>query len=348
MIQIAHLSTRLVRTLWILSLHVSWGLLGLWTALALFFTAPGPRWLAALAALAVAAIYVRAFKWPFSARRTSLLGALGATVVVCVWYFVFVIPDPNRDWAPYHSVKSRIELKGDKIYVKNVRNFIWRSSTDFTPGFYEREYDLNALNSMYYVVVPLAGIDAVAHVFVSFGFSDGKHVSISVEGRREVNRPYQVIPSIFRQFQLIYAVGDERDLIGLRGAVWKHPVRFYPARATPQAIRAIFVDMMERAHSLEEHPEFYNLFTNNCMNNLSHHLRRLGGRSVPSDLSLLLTGLSDRVAYRYGFIDTDLPFPVAREVFRIDEWMQTIALDETFSARLREHLREVTAKARQR
>jgi hypothetical protein len=123
---------------------------------------------------------------------------------------------------------------------------------------------------------------------------------------------------MFRQFQLIYIIGDERDVVGLRGAIWQDPVYFYPARTTQERKQAIFVDMMERAHSLEEHPEFYHLLLNNCMNNITYHLRRLGGRPLPHDLQVLLTGMSDRVAHRLGYLDTDLPFETARQAFRVD------------------------------
>jgi hypothetical protein len=134
-------------------------------------------------------------------------------------------------------------------------------------------------------------------------------------------------------------VGDERDVVALRGKVWQNEVRFFPVRTTKDRMRALFVDMMERAHSLEEHPEFYNLVTNNCMNNITYHIRRLGGRPLPSDWRLLFTGFSDRLAYDYGFIDTDLPFEKAREAYRIDEWMRDAPLDDKFSVRLRETLR---------
>jgi hypothetical protein len=144
---------------------------------------------------------------------------------------------------------------------------------------------------------------------------------------------------MFRQFQLIYVIGEERDVVALRGAIWKSEVRFYPARSTPEGRRALFLDMMRRAHALEEHPEFYNLFANNCMNNITYHLRRLGGLSLPSELRLLLTGFSDRAAYDYGFIDTNLPFEEAREAYRVDEWIQNTSLDEGFSDRLREQLK---------
>jgi hypothetical protein len=330
-----------------------WGL-GLWTTLAAFFTASDKFWLASGLAAGIAGVYVSTrreqfrlndwFRLPWPAKWRSK-AALIVTAIVAVYYFGFVTPDPNQDWAPEQARMPHVEIDGDTIHVDNVRNFTWHTATDFTPGFYDRTYDLHKLDSVYYVVASMPKWEAVAHVFICFGFSDGQYVAVSVEGRRRKGQPYRLIPSMFRQFQLIYIVGDERDVVGLRGAIWKKPVYFYPVRTTPERKRAIFLDMMERAHSLEEHPEFYHLIVNNCMNNITYHLRRLGGRPLPFDLQVLLTGISDRVAYYFGYIDTDLPFDEARQAFRVDQWMQGTPLDESFAQRLRETLRRQEAAA---
>ncbi|MFO0948309.1 MAG: DUF4105 domain-containing protein [Planctomycetota bacterium] len=298
-----------------------WILLGAWVALAVYYTVPLPGWLVTALAIGIAILFVRAqrerfrfYQWfhtPWRSKRFSA-SALVVTLAVSIFYFGFVVPDPNVEWAPEQARHPVVEFDGDKVRISNIRNFTWRTATDFTPGWYDREYDLNKLETMYYVVVPLPMFNGVAHVFVCFGFSDGKSVAVSVEGRRMKGQRYELIPSMFRQFQLVYVVGDERDVVGIRGAVWKKPVFFYPARTTQERKRWIFVDMMKRAHSLEDHPEFYHLITNNCMNNILYHLRRLGGRPLPHDLRVLMTGLSDRVAYNLGYIDTDLPFEKAR------------------------------------
>src|SRR5262249_33852039 len=157
-----------------------------------------------------------------------------------------------------------VEVVGDKVHVSNVRDFIWRTPTDFTAQYRERVYDLNALSTMYYVLSPILQRDEVAHVWVCFGFTDGQHVAVSVEARLVKGHSFRWLGSMFHQFHLIYVIGEERDVVGLRGAIWKNEVRFYPARTTRERMRALFLDMMERAGYLEEHPEFYNLFTNNC------------------------------------------------------------------------------------
>jgi hypothetical protein len=326
----------------------AWWFVGVWSALAFYYTGPGSRWFTGAMAAGLLGLFwfarrepLRLWQWFGTAwsdkRRTTV--ALAAAAAVAVYYFGFVTPDVNVEWSPEQARHPHVTIDGDLIHVENVRNFTWRSRTDFTPGFYERTYDLKKLNSMYYVVAPMPGLDAVAHVFVCFGFSDGQTVAVSVEGRRRLGQSYQLIPSMFRQLQLMYVVGDERDVVGLRGAVWKTPVFFYPARTTPRRMRAIFKSMMQGAHDLEEEPEFYNLIWNNCMTRILMHLRRLGGHSLPHDLQVLLTGLSDRVAYRLGYIDTDLSFAQARRAFRVDPWMQSTPLDETFGRRLRETIR---------
>jgi hypothetical protein len=345
---VVRLARKIVATLWRVVCVVSWCLLGLWTALALFYNAPLSPWLGAVLALGVAVVYAAAlrerfFVWgrrgvPWREVRRSV-AALAVTAAVAVWYFGFIKPDPNQDWIPKHARMPHVEVVGDKVHVSNVRNFTWRTPTDFTPAYYDRVYDVDTLRSMYYVLSPIHGLDEVAHVWVCFGFADGQDVAVSVEARLVKGSSFRLLGSMFRQFQLIYVIGDERDVVGLRGAVWENEVRFYPIRATKERMRAYFLDMMERAHSLEEHPEFYNLFANNCMNNITYHMRRLGFCSIPSELSLLLTGFSDRVFYDYGYIDTDLPFEKAHRAYRIDEWMRSTKLDETFSKRLRETLR---------
>ena len=239
-----------LRRAWRISAAATWWGLGLWTTLAAFFTVFISTWLASALAAAIAALYLSTrrehfhfsqwFQLPWQAKRRST-AALVVTAIVAIYYFGFVVPDPNQEWATEQAHVPHVEIDGDKIHVSNVRNFTWRSATDYTPGYYDRVYDLNKLDSMYYVVASMPMWEAVAHVFVCFGFCDGQDVAVSVEGRRVKGRPYRLIPSMFRQFQLIYVVGDERDVVGLRGAIWKKPVYFYPVRTTAERKRAIFL-----------------------------------------------------------------------------------------------------------
>ena len=51
---------------------------------------------------------------------------------------------------------------------------------------------------------------------MSFIFDNAPPLSISIETRPEVGEDFAPIASLFKQFELIYVVGDERDLVRLR------------------------------------------------------------------------------------------------------------------------------------
>jgi hypothetical protein len=334
----------LLRRAGVVVARVAWIAAGLWTTLALFFAAPVQPWARTAFAAALFTAFVLALRRPHGATglrdrmlpsRGLAAAAAAAAVAHAGYYFLVAKPDPNQDWAPDHARVPAVEFDGDFVRVRDVRSFDWRPDGSFTPGFFDAVYDVRKIDSMDYVVAPFSPESTVAHVFVCFGFSDGQRVAVSVEGRRLRGQSYSPIGSLFRSHQLIYVVGDERDVVGVRGAVWEQRVQLYPARSTDERKRALFRDMMRRADSLEEHPEFYNLVTNNCMNNIIRHLRVLGGRELPSEWRVLLTGLSDRVAYNLGYLDTELSFREARAFFRVDELIRRYIDDPDFSRRIR-------------
>ena len=203
---------------------VWWGL-GVWTVLAAFFIVFSSIWLASALGLAIAALYWNTrrekFHWlqwlqlSWSAKWRSTT-AVVVSAIVAIYFFAFVVPNPNQKWSPEQAYQPHVEILGDKVHVSHVRNFTWHTATDFTAGYYDRVYDVSKLDSTYYVVASMPLWEAVAHVFVCFGFSDGQHVAISVEGRRMEGQRDRLIPSMFRQYQMIYVVGDERDVVGLR------------------------------------------------------------------------------------------------------------------------------------
>jgi hypothetical protein len=324
-----------------LAAFLAWHLAGAWTTLGLFYTTPGPAWLRGGLAAAAMTLFIVAWRRRRTRGRWLIAGAAVA-VAYAGYHFLALKPQRTRDWAIDHAVMPQVQIDEPLVRVRNARRFTWRSERDFTPGYYDAVYDLEKLDSMHYTVAPFSKGGGLAHVFLCFGFADGQHVAISVEARRRRDQAYEPVASLFRRYQLMYVVGDERDIVGLRGVAAKGRVQLYPARTTPPRRRAIFLDMMRRAAELDERPEFYNLATSNCMSNILVHLRRLnegvdgaGKRPIPNELRLALTGFSDRVAYDLGYLDTDLPFAQAREVFRIDERIRRHLGDADFSQRIR-------------
>lgn len=265
-----------------------------------------------------------------------LLAALIPLVGLAVMW-AFLTPSHARRWAEEQSVLPEAEFLGHLVRVRGVRNFHWTSATDFRPAWEDRTYDLDGIASAWYVLVPFSRKwRGPAHAFVSFGFDDGQYVAISIEARREAGESYGVLKGLLRRFELLYVIGDERDLIGRRAVYDGADVFLYPIRADRQAIRAVFQAMLERANAIHTRPEFYNSFTNNCTLNLVRHVNQLAPGRIPSSWRIVLPGYSDEVIHRLGLIDSTGAMAEVRERFRINERARAALQEPDFSRRIRE------------
>ena len=124
-------------------------------------------------------------------------------------------PSNERDWQVDVAMLSYAEIEGDVVTVHNIRNFDYRSETDYTPAYYDKRFDLRKLEGADLVASYWMG-PAIAHIFVSFAFAGGDHLAISIETRKEKGEGYSTFKGFFRQYELYYVVADERDVIRLR------------------------------------------------------------------------------------------------------------------------------------
>lgn len=250
-----------------------------------------------------------------------LLVILASVIVVTIFVRnVINSPSNDRNWNEDQMVLPSAMIKGNLITINNVRNFEYASTTSFIAKYYDETYDLNKLIKVWYVVEPFSGIPGSAHTFLSFEFENDKFVSISVEIRKEEGEKYHPVKGLFNQYELMYVIADERDVIKLRSNYRKDLVYVYPIRAPKEKMKSLFVDMLERANHLRDNPEFYNTITNTCTTNIVAHVNKITPKRIPFfNLRILLPANSDKLAYKLGLIDTDLPFDEARQKYFIND-----------------------------
>ena len=206
---------------------------------------------------------------------------------------------------------------GDAVTIENLRHATYRSTEDYDVRWCRRRFDLGAIERVDFVVEPFASWRGPAHTFLTFGFSDGEYVAISVEIRKEQGESFSALKGVFKQYEIMYVVGDERDLIGLRVNYRKNPVYVYPVKASEEQVRELFVAMLERANELAKQPEFYNTLTNTCTTNIVRHMEELTGEDLPMNMQILFPGYSDSLAFDLGLVDYEGRLEQARRRFRI-------------------------------
>lgn len=260
-------------------------------------------------------------------------------IIICIFVLVslFTSPSNDRDWNDDQKILSAVEINNNLVSIKNIRNFSYASTTSYTTKYYDKSFDINKIKKVWYVVEPFSGIPGSAHTFLSFEFENDQFVSISVEIRKEKGEKFHPIKGLFNQYELMYVIADEKDVIKLRSNYRKDLVYLYPINAPKEKVAELFLDMVKRVNKLNESPEFYNTVTNTCTTNIVEHVNKITPKRVPFfNLRILLPANSDKLAYELGLIDTTLPFEQARVRYFINYKAMKYADDPDFSLKIRE------------
>jgi hypothetical protein len=279
-------------------------------------------------AAAVALLWRRLGRLPLAVFAAVFAGFL------LVWSGVR--PSNDRDWQSDVARLPWAEIEGDRVTLHDIRNFDYRSETDYTPRYYDKTFDLRELDSVDLFAVYWMG-DAIAHVMVSFGFAERDFVAVSIETRKETSESYDTIRGFFRQYELTYVVADERDLVRLRTNYRKNPpedVYLYRTNAPPENARRFFLDYLREVNELHEQAKFYNTGTTNCTTNVLRHTRVNPGRRGWS-WKILLSGYAPLYVYEHGGLDTSLPFETLRERSHVNAAAQAAGTASDFSQRIR-------------
>ncbi len=307
-----------------------------WAALALWFDGPNSRVLAATlcAAMGLTSLLLAARVRPV---LRGLLAAIVPVALVALWW-ASISPSNSGDWSPDVARTARAAFHGSSVTIENVRNFRYRSETDYDQRWETRTYELNGIRGVD-LFMSFWGPTQIAHTIASWDFDDGQHLAISIETRKKKGQSYSAVRGFFRQYELYYVVADERDLIGLRTNYRGEQVYLYHIRASASQARALLVDYLEEANHLAEHPEWYNALMQNCTTTIRGHAQHIGaGRRL--DWRLLANGHLDQLLYERGQIDTGVPFGELRARSNITERAKAAGDSADFSARIRQGLPE--------
>ena len=319
-----------------LFLELAVSLLHVWSLLALgycsFPSQPGLRG-ALVAAYGIGILLTLSRIRP---RRTGLLLSLLGFATVAIW-FISIRPKTDAAYAE-GVVMPCVVFNGDQVTIQNVRNITNYSPADFEILHETRTYALDELRTVDFLV-NYWGMDLIAHAFLSFGFADGEHVSVSIEFRPEIRESYDMLKGFFKQYELIYIWGDEKDFIGARTILGDEDIYLYRTRFTPEEGRKLFISMLLRTQALYEDPAFYNTCVQSCTNTIGDHIIETGLHDLPFWKRRFLTGSVDRRLYNEGVLVTGgLPFEELRQKALVNDRAMAADYVPDFSQRIRTHL----------
>ncbi len=305
-----------------------------WAGLALWFDGPPSRVLAGTMCVAIVftSLVLAALVRPF---LRGLLAAILPVVLVALWW-ASIAPSNSRNWSSDVARPARAVFHDSSVSIQNVRNFKYRSESDYDQRWETRTYDLDRIRGVD-LFLSFWGPTQIAHTIASWDFDDGQHLAISIETRKEKGETYSALRGFFRQYELYYVVADERDLVGLRTNYRGEQVYLYRIRVPVSQARALLIDYLDEVNHLADHPQWYNALTQNCTTTIRGHAQNAGA-SGRLDWRLLANGHLDQLLYERGQIDTRLPFDALRTRSNITERAKVAGDSPDFSARIRQGL----------
>lgn len=248
-------------------------------------------------------------------------------------------PSHNRDWELGQEKLPRILVEGDEITIQNLRDFHWTGPFLAEPNYITAQYLLSEMQTVDVVISHFDEFEGLAHIFLSFGFRDGRHVSVSLETRREKDEEFSPTLGLLRQFEIMYVVGTDNDLLGVRTGPREERVYIYPTLASPEKARELFQKLAEDINAVYDRPVFYNTLTQNCTNRLTRRVEEISDVEFPLTYKSILPGYFDEVLYEMRLIQTRGSFEETKRGAFIDNTKADPA-DPEYAVKIRSSLSE--------
>lgn len=312
-----------------------------WTFGALWYTFPVPALRPPAAIVFAAGSVVAILLWK---PRRRAIGAISIGFLATLAWFLSIPATNERNWRPELAVMPSAEIDGDRVRVHGVRNFDYRTPDDFDVRYEDREFLLSKLEAVDVYYSYWDANEAVAHTMFSWDFGGADVLSLSVEVRREIGQEAGGLPGMFKQFELLYILADERDVIRLRTNYRRERVYLIRSALSPDEGRRVLLDVLARVNRLRTEPEFYRTIGNNCTTSMVGIVNEVLPKRIPFTKKILMNGLLPEVAYANRLHVTDLPFDEWKRRSNIDEAARAADRDPLFSRRIREGLPSMPAR----
>jgi hypothetical protein len=152
----------------------------------------------------------------------------------------------DRDWYPYLSHTSDIELANDRFHVAPVSDWRYEAQGPISETYTEASYDISELRRVWFMLEPQPGSTLAAHTLLLFEFEGDRLLGLTIEARRENGEDYSALRGAFNTFELSYVWASARDLLTRRAVMLDHEVFVYPIVIPEETQRELLRRVLQR------------------------------------------------------------------------------------------------------
>ena len=248
------------------------------------------------------------------------------STILLLWLVVYLClviifrPSHDRDWELGHEQLPQFIYSTDSsmVTINNYRNFNWTDVKAAEVNYESRTFDFDNISGVDVFISHFDDFEGLAHIFLSFRVEDDEPVVVSLETRREEGEAFSPLLGILRQFETIYVVGSEKDIVGVRTGYRGERVYLYPTKATSEQAKELLRLISKKVNDVYETPTMYNTLTHNCTNELTRPVEQMSQVDFPLTWKTILPGYFDEVLYEMELIESGGEFPAIKFRHLID------------------------------
>ena len=233
---------------------------------------------------------------------------LGTALIEVLLTAVFCLISPEERFqhtlwqTPWRYTLEVNKLDNGSYELLNVRDFVYRSVTDFDVQYRTLTVDPEQISSIDAVFSHWDNMDEIAHSMLGLNFADGTTVVISLETRLPEGTNQNGIDGLYRRYGLAMLAGTPEDLYGLRVDHRGETLYVYRLDMDRKNLLETVLSLFERAAELQRHPQFYNSLYRNCTTGLLPMLPAADQYLDSDDIRLTLNGMAAKMLFEKDLI----------------------------------------------
>ena len=316
---------------------ISLVLFGVYVSLSLFFRVDSVILSIVYLSIFLLSIIFIVISFRFKYFRFSSFGLFLIFTTAWFYWYTGIEPSNDKKWQKDVAILSYATFKDNFIKVHNIRDIKYTTEKNYKLSYYDEVFDVDKLNEIDFIATYWMGPN-IAHTFLSFSFSDDKHLAISIEARKVENEAYSIIRGFFKQNELYYVVASEKDLIGVRTNIRKNPseqVYMYQIDAKLEDKKRVFLNYMNKINRLKIKPEFYNTLTTNCTTSIWDN-SLINYSNITLNWKIFISGYTASYLYENNLLKTyGLSFKELEKKSYINPFVDDKPIDKFYSYKIR-------------
>jgi len=187
-------------------------------------------------------------------------------------------------------------LESGAYELRNVRDFFYRTETDFDVRYRTVTVDPEQISSIDAVFSHWDNMEEIAHSMLGLNFADGTTIAISLETRLPEGVDQNGLDGLYRRYGLAMLAGTPDDFYGLRVNYRGETLYVYRLDMDRQHLRDTVLSIFEQASELQRRPQFYDTLHRNCTTGLLPMLPD-ADHYLHGDIRVMLNGLAAKMLF---------------------------------------------------